>query len=53
MGVRWVGERAILVVVTQCLLLLTRTHYRFLTEGVPKFLVVMRWLLLMTGAHHS
>ena len=32
--VRWAGERAILVVVTQCLLLLTRTHHSHTTHTV-------------------
>ena len=32
--VRWVGEREILVVVTQCLLLLTRTHHSYTTHTV-------------------
>ena len=33
-SVKWVGERAILVVVTQCLLLPTRTHHRYTTHTV-------------------
>ena len=32
--VRWVGEREILVVVTQCLLLPTRTHHSYTTRAV-------------------
>ena len=32
--VRWVGEREILVVVTQCLLLLTRVHHSYTTHTV-------------------
>ena len=33
--VRWVGEREILVVVTQCLLLPTGTHHSYTTHTVP------------------
>ena len=32
--VRWVGEREILVVVTQCLLLPTRMHHSYTTHTV-------------------
>ena len=32
--VRWVGEREILVVVTQCLLLPTGTHHSYTTHTV-------------------
>ena len=32
--VRWVDERASLVVVTQCLLLLTRMHHSYTTHNV-------------------
>ena len=34
--VRWVGEREILVVVTQCLLLLTRMHHSYTTHTVSE-----------------
>ena len=32
--VKWLGERGILVVVTQCLILLTRTHHSYTTHTV-------------------
>ena len=37
--VRWVGEREILVVVTQCLLLPIGTHHSYTTHTVPLPLV--------------
>ena len=32
--VKWLGERGVLVVVTQCLILLTRTHHSYTTHTV-------------------